>query len=316
MKLDPQARVFLERLERANPPCYEDIGVRAARVLYRMRRELEPPPAPVASVSDMRAPGPGGFIALRVYRPLGAKADTQLPALIYFHGGGWVLGDLDTHDGICRELANLAECCVVAVDYRLAPEHKFPAAVDDALAMTRWIAQHAASLHIDAERLAVGGDSAGATLAACVALTWREANPPLLMQVLIYPALDMMGQSASHAELAEGYGLTRKSILWFRNHYLRDEDDALDWRASPLRAPDLRGAASAYVLSAGFDPLRDEAKRYAERLAEAGVTVTYECFEGMIHGFINLGSIMAAAQHAIYRSAQALKAVFHPQARR
>ena len=313
MQLDPQVRSFLEQLALVNAPGYASLGIEASRHIYRLRADMNIPTAEVAAVFNAEAAGPAGALPLRIYRAYGSSPDTSLPALIYFHGGGWVLGDLDTHDAICRELANLAHCAVIAVAYRLAPEHKFPQPVEDALAATRWIADHAEELGIDRQRIAIGGDSAGATLAATVALVLRDSGGPRLsMQILFYPPTDMMSDSASHLQFAEGYGLTRESVLWFRAQYLRDESDAIDWRASPLRAPDHSGLPPAYILTAGFDTLRDEGRLYAEALQRAGVTTTYECFEGMIHGFINLGRVLAAAHHALYRAAQALKTVFEP----
>jgi acetyl esterase len=316
MPLDPQAHAVLERLARAKLPSYAEIGAPAARVLYReTRAHLSAPPPEVARVEALRAPGPEGEIALRLYRPLGTGSMEKLPALVYFHGGGWTIGDLDTHDVPCRELANRARCIVVAVDYRLAPEHKFPAALDDALAATHWVVREAATLGIDANRVAVGGDSAGGNLAAVVALELRDAGGPrLTMQVLIYPATDMAADTPSHAAFAEGHMLTRESILWFMGNYLPGPADVADWRASPLRARDLACLPEAYVMTAGFDPLRDEGRAYAERLEAAGVKVTYECYGGQIHGFITMGGAIAAANHAIYRAAQTLRAAFAREA--
>jgi len=312
MTLDPQAALVLERAARANLPLYSLIGAPAARELYRESRgALAPPPPEVAKVENLQASGPAGPIPVRLYRGLGTADDARLPVLVYFHGGGWTIGDLDTHDVVCREFANLAHCAVASVDYRLAPEHKFPAAVEDAIAATHWIGRMAESLGLDPSRVAVGGDSAGGNLAAVVANTLRDAGgPPLAMQVLIYPATDMTADRESHLKFADGYMLTREAILWFTANYLRGPDDVADWRASPLRTRDLTGVASAYVITAGFDPLLDEGKAYADRLHEAGVPVTYECFEGMIHGFVTMGGVIAAAHHAIDRAATALKQAF------
>jgi acetyl esterase len=312
MTLDPQAAAVLERAARANLPPYAELGAVAARALYRETRgALSPPPPDVARVEQLDAPGPAGPIPMRLYRGLGTTDDERLPALVYFHGGGWTIGDLDTHDVVCRELANLARCAVVSVDYRLAPEHKFPAAVEDAIAATHWTGRMAETLGLDPARIAIGGDSAGGNLAAVVALTVRDAGgPPLAMQVLIYPAVDMAADRPSHMKYAEGYMLTRESILWFTDNYLRGNADVADWRASPLRVGDVAGVAPAYVITAGFDPLLDEGKAYADRLHEAGVPVVYECFEGMIHGFVTMGGVIAAAHHAIYRAATGLKQAF------
>ncbi len=309
MRLDPQARAVLARIEASNTPAYRQLGVHATRELYRANRlVLGSPTMEPAQVMDLVAESPSSSIPVRVYRPAASDSRECLPGVVYFHGGGWVLGDLDTHDEICRALANLAGCAVVSVDYRLAPEHKFPAAVDDAVEATCWVSRMAPTLGIDPARLAVAGDSAGATLAAVVALTLRDMQGPALsMQVLVYPSTDLATATASHDEFAEGYGLTRDNTLWFRNAYLAGEADALDWRASPLRAQSFAGLPSAYIIAAGFDPLRDEAHLYAQRLQEAGVAVTYELFEGMIHGFLSMSGVIAAARHAMYRIAQALR---------
>ncbi|HKO87169.1 MAG TPA: alpha/beta hydrolase [Burkholderiales bacterium] len=313
MKPDPQVLELLAELAKAKVPGYEVLGVQQARALYSARADMNMPRVEVAQVVDMHIEGPGGRLPLRIYRAYGSQDTEQLPALVYFHGGGWVLGDLDTHDPICRELANMAHCAVVSVGYRLSPEHKFPEPVEDAIAATRWVAENAASLHIDSQRIAVGGDSAGGTMAAVVCLEFRDqGGPKIVMQALMYPPTDLLAQTASHMEFARGYGLTRESVLWMRGHYIRDEQDPHDWRCSPLRASDHRNLPPAFILTAGFDTLRDEGRLYAEALHNAGVLTTYECFEGMVHGFINLGRVLAGARHALYRVAQALKAVFEP----
>ena len=310
--LDPQARAVLERVARANLPPYSQLGPMAARELYRETRgKLAAAPPEVAHVEDLRAAGPAGDIPVRVYRCLGSTAAERLPVLVYFHGGGWTIGDLDTHDVPCREFANLARCAVVAVGYRLAPEHKFPAAFEDAVASTRWVLANADALGVDASRLAVGGDSAGGNLAAAVAIEFRETRAPqIAAQVLIYPATDMAADTPSHRAFAEGYMLTRDAILWFKGLYLNRPEDEADWRASPLRAGGLSNLPQAYVVTAGFDPLLDEGRAYADRLRAAGVKVTYECFAGQIHGFITMGGAIAAAHHAIYRASQGLRQAF------
>jgi acetyl esterase len=231
--------------------------------------------------------------------------------MVYFHGGGFIYGDLDTHDVVCRGIALGTPCAVVSVDYRLAPEHRFPAAVEDAFAATAWIAANGAALGIDPARLVVAGDSAGGNLAAVAALMARDAGGPTLsMQVLVYPTTDFAEETESVARFAEGYLLTRESIRWVKRTYLREDSDALDWRASPLRARDLSKLPAAYVITAGFDPLRDEGGAYAERLAQAGTAVTHECFEGQVHGFLLMGADIAAAGHAIQRIGQMLRMHF------
>ena len=234
------------------------------------------------------------------YRPAGAPASTPLAVLVFFHGGGWVIGDLETHDVLCRQLTAGSGVSVVSVDYCLAPEHKFPAAVDDAWAATRWVVAHAGELAVDASRLAVGGDSAGGNLAAVVALLARgKGAPAIAVQVLIYPVADLVGETRSYRDFAEGYLLTREGMRWFIAHYLTAEAEAVDWRASPLRAQSLAGLPPALIVTAGFDPLRDEGEAYAERLREAGVRVDSVCYGGMIHGFVPMGRLLDTAGRAI-----------------
>jgi acetyl esterase len=316
MGLDPQARAVLERVARANLPPYSMLGAVAAREVYRETRgKLAAAPPEVAHVEDLDATGPVSAIPVRLYRCLGSAPGDRLPVLVWFHGGGWTIGDLDTHDVPCREFANLARCAVVSVGYRLAPEHKFPAAFEDAVAATHWVLANAGALGLDGSRLAVGGDSAGGNLAAAVTIEFRETwAPRIAAQVLIYPATDMAADTRSHREFADGYMLTRDAILWFKGLYLNGPEDEANWRASPLRADDLSNVPPAYIVTAGFDPLLDEGRAYADRLRAAGVSVTYECFEGQIHGFITMGGAIAAAHHAIYRASQGLRRAFAPSA--
>ena len=301
--LHTQARALLDFIEqRAIPPTHT-LTPAQARSAYRDRRAvLQPDPPAVAQVQALRAPGPHGPIPLRLYRPLPSALVTAgtLPVLVYYHGGGWVIGDLDTHDTLCRELANAAGCAVVAVDYRMGPEHRFPAAVDDALAATRWVHQQAAMLGLDPARLAVGGDSAGGNLAAVVALAARDAGDlPIAYQLLIYPATDMRRGAPSHPTNGQGYLLTKDTIDYFHDHYIVDVAHDLDWRASPLLHADLSKLPPALVLTAGYDPLRDEGLAYAVRLTEAGNRASYVCFERQIHGFITMGRVIDEANVAI-----------------
>jgi acetyl esterase len=223
-----------------------------------------------------------------------------LPLLVYFHGGGWTIGDLDTHDVPCRQLALAGDCAVLSVDYRLAPEHRFPAAVDDCVAATRWARAQAASLCIDAARIAVGGDSAGGNLAAVVAIAERDAGaPPLSAQLLIYPATDMRALAPSHRTNAQGYLLTADSIAYYRGHYMADEASWSDWRASPLLASDLTRLPPALVITAGYDPLRDEGRQYADALSAAGVRVQTVCFERQVHGFFAMSGVIDEAASAV-----------------
>src|SRR3989441_6726432 len=297
MALDPQAQEVINLAIKAGRPAYNTLSPKDARQLFRETRPASTPTPPeIGAVRNLVAEGPGGPIPLRVYRPTGVAAGAALPALVFFHGGGWVIGDLDTHDVLCRQLTAEAGITVVNVDYRLAPEHKFPAAADDAWAATRWVAAHGSDLGVDARRLAVGGDSAGGNLAAVVALLARDAGAPAIsLQVLVYPVTDLGAETKSYADLADGYMLTRDSMRWFRAQYLTKEEDALDWRVSPIRAKSLAGVAPALVITAGFDPLRDEGEAYPRKLREAGVSVDAVCFGGMIHGLVPMGRPLRTA---------------------
>jgi acetyl esterase len=301
MALDPQAKAVIELAIKAGRPPYHTLSPKDARQLFLETRPFSTPAAPaIGTVRNLAAEGPVGQIPLRVYRPAGVPDATRLPVYVYFHGGGWVIGDLESHDVLCRQLTAESGACVIAVDYRLAPEHKFPAAADDAWAATRWIAAHAAELGVDGARLAVGGDSAGGNLAAVVALLAREAGgPAIALQVLIYPVTDVGSESKTYTDFAEGYMLTRESMRWFTAHYLARKEDAADWRVSPLRASSLAGLPPALVITAGFDPLRDEGAAYATRLREAGVRVDYVSFGGMIHGFVGMGRVLESALRAV-----------------
>jgi acetyl esterase len=311
MALDRQAKTFLDQVAAAGRPSYHTLPAAEARREYRQTRQYVQPPKPeVASVADLSIPGPHGEIPIRYYRPMLSESGEVLPVLVYFHGGGWTIGDLGTHDTLCRELANKTPCAVIAVDYRMGPEHKFPAAVDDSEAATRWVAAQATTLGIDAQRMAVGGDSAGGNLAAVVALALRDGGAALKFQLLVYPATDQYINKPSHAEFADGYLLTRDNILYFRRNYLRGPEDYGDWRASPLRAADLSRLPPALVITAGFDPLRDEGKAYADALNAAGVPARYTCYDGMIHGFFMMGGIMDAAERAVSEAASALARAF------
>ena len=311
MPLDVHAAKVLEMIRLSGRPPYETLAPAEARQFSRNARAvLAPEPPEMGAVRDIKI-GEGGAIPARLYRPLGSAPNAALPALIYFHGGGWVIGDLDTHDVVCRQIANGSGAAVVSVDYRLAPEHKFPAAVEDAIAATAWIAAHGATLGIDTARLAVGGDSAGGNLAAVVALDARDRNgPKLFQQTLIYPATESTMSHPSHERFAEGLLLTRPTMKWFLGHYLRGAEDLADWRVSPLRATSLADLPPALVLTAGYDPLCDEGEDYAARLAAAGVPVTRVRVEGMIHGFLTMGKLIPAANEAVAMIAAALKIAF------
>lgn len=309
MPLDPDVQLVLEMIRAAGRPPFETLTPDEARLAYvNDRKVLQPPPENVADMRDIIAPGPVSDIPLRVYRATGTTQIDKLPVLIYYHGGGWLLGDLDSHDGVCRRFANAARCCVVSVDYRMAPEHKFPAAVDDCAAATQWTVAQADALGIDPARIAVGGDSAGGNLAAVMALLARDgALPPLTFQLLIYPATDMMMTTVSAQTITGGVPLTAKTMRWFIDHYMRGGADERDWRASPLRAADLSGTAPALVLTCACDPLCDEGIAYARRLEREGVRVTHLHFSDQIHGFMTMSRIIRAGDMAIDMMGAALK---------
>jgi acetyl esterase len=309
MALEPQAEAVLDLVIKSGRPPYNVLSPKEARQLFRETRPASTPTPPaIGVVTNLAAEGPGGPIPVRVYRPAGVADATPLPGLVYFHGGGWVIGDLDTHDVLCRQLTAEAGVSVVSVDYRLAPEHKFPGAVDDAWAATRWAVARAGELGIDASRLAVGGDSAGGNLAAVVAMLAREqGRPSIKFQVLLYPVTDLADESKSYQDFADGYLLTRDGMRWFSQHYLNSRDEAGDWRASPLRARTLDGLPPALVVTAGFDPLRDEGEAYARRLREAGVRVDYVCYGGMIHGFVPMGRLLETGNRAVAHVAASLR---------
>jgi acetyl esterase len=306
--IHPQAREVIDYLSRLGLPPIDQVPATEARRQYRETRAALRPPAPeVAEVRDLEAGGTAGPIPLRLYRPTGGV----LPAFVYFHGGGWVVGDLDTHDVVCRQIASLANAAVIAVDYRLAPEHRFPAAADDAWSATTWCAAHAAELGIDPHRMAVGGDSAGGGLAAFVALMARDSlRLRLALQVLIYPVLDLRAQTASYSAYAEGYLLTRAAMQWYIAQYAPTADTVNDWRASPLLAPWVHGVAPALVVAAELDPLFDEGEAYARRLQGARVPVEYHRVEGMVHGFLTMGGKVDAANRAVETIASALQKAF------
>ena len=283
MPVDPQIQALLDR--GTGVPATHTLPVAEARRLYEARIAVMAPPARVADVRERSIDGPGGSLALRIYTPPGSG---PFPLMVFFHGSGFVLCSLETHDGMCRNLAAGIGCVVVSVDYRLAPEHKFPAGTDDCLAATRWAAAHAAELGADAARIVLAGDSAGGNMAAVTALRVRdEGGPALCGQMLLYPVTDYHTPGTpSYAENADGYGLTRDTMEWFWAHYLRDPADAANPYASPLRAADLARLPPAYVMSAEYDPLRDEAESYGDRLRSAGVPAAIVRRPGMNHGFL------------------------------
>lgn len=311
MPLDPQLAELFSKFVSIGYRSWSALTPEEARA---QMAALAPkrPPTPVDTVDNASVPGPAGAIAVRIYRPLGAGS-RALPVLVYLHGGGHVLGNLDSHDETSRHLANTAGALVVAVDYRLAPEHKFPAAAEDSFAVTQWAAAEAGRYGGDGSRLAVAGDSAGGNLAAVVALMARDAGgPKLAIQVLVYPVADYSCDgTASYETFASGYGiLDAASMRWFRNHYLRGPEDVLDWRASPLRAGDLSGLPPALVLLAECDPLHDEGLAYAERLRQAGNAVELVEYPGMAHGFFGWRPVVPASEAAQNLACARLKAAW------
>jgi acetyl esterase len=307
MALDPALSTMLDQLATAGGPRMEEQSPAQARAMFAMMKDLmlDGEPVPVASVEDRTIAGPGGDLPLRIYTPEG---DGPFGVLVWLHGGGFVIGDLDTADSTCRKLADRARIVVVSVDYRLAPEHRAPAAVDDGWAATEWAAEHAVELGADPGRLAVGGDSAGGNLAALVALRAAEAGAPTLAhQLLVYPVTDLTLSHPSIRENGEGYLLTASAMRWFVDHYLGDDVDPDDPAVSPVFAPIPDATAPALVLTAGFDPLRDEGEAYARLLEQAGVPVKLERFDTMIHGFFALGSLTPVAGEAVDTAAAALR---------
>lgn len=311
MPLDPQAELVLGLVKKAALPELWQLTPDQAREQYQLRVAKLAPKVEVYRTVDRRLPGAGSELPVRVYHPREAKPGELFPVLLWFHGGGFVIGNLDTHDCACRMLCTRADCIVVAVDYRLAPEHKFPAAVEDCMAALRWVTLHAREIGADAGRIAVGGDSAGGNLAAvCAILARNEGFPKLGFQLLIYPCTAPEPETPSHRKFADGYLLTRNTITWFYKQYLRSRSDVNDFRFGPLIADDLSALPPALVLVAGYDPLRDEGVDYAKRLIDAGNRVTLVNFEGMIHGFYLMGAAVEAANRAIDQSAQALREAF------
>lgn len=291
MTLDAQTQAYLDQQAQSAALPWHELTPADARQYYFSQRYEGGMPEPVASMEDRAIPIHNSVIRARIYTPAGTA---PFPVLVYFHGGGWVIGTIETHETTCTKLANASGAIVVSVDYRLAPEHRFPTAVEDCYAATRWVADHASSFGGDPQRLAVAGDSAGGNLAAAVTLMARDQRgPQIVLQVLIYPVTDYYDPGTpSYRENAQGYGLSRDDMIWFWHHYLHDEHERTHPYAAPLRAPDLRRLPPALILSAEYDPLRDEAELYAQRLQEAGVATRLTRYQGTIHGFFNLTNII------------------------
>ncbi|HZU91771.1 MAG TPA: alpha/beta hydrolase [Stellaceae bacterium] len=307
MPLDPQIRALLDK--GAGVPATHTLPVAAARAQYEARIALMAPAADIAGVREETIDGPGGPLRIRLYTPHGTG---HFPLLVFFHGSGFVLCSLDTHDGMCRNLCAGARCLVASVDYRLAPEHKFPAGIEDCLRATRWAAAHAAALNADATHIAVAGDSAGGNMAAVTALRVRDEGGPVLCgQLLLYPVTDYHTPGTpSYEQNAEGYGLTRDTMKWFWAHYLNDASEGAHPHAAPLRAPDLSGLPPALVVTAEYDPLRDEGEAYAEKLKAAGVPTTLRRYDGVNHGFMFWVGVVAKAGAAMDEACAWLRGVF------
>jgi acetyl esterase/lipase len=306
-KLATDMQLLLKLTKLAPEPELETLSAPEARAeLRQVALALEGPKVQVAHVEQLEVPGPAGVLGARLYVP--EEERTPLPLLVYLHGGGWVRGDLDTHDNTCRFLASHSGVAVLSVDYRLAPEHPFPAAVEDALATFRFAVDNATELGADPTAVAVGGDSAGGNLTAVVAqLAAADGGPVPSFLVVIYPATDFSTKRESYELFGEGFLLTERDMNWYGSRYLPDEQDALDPRASPLLAEDLSAVPPAYIATAGFDVLRDEGEAYAARLREAGVPVALRRHRGLIHGFANMTGVGRSARHAMLEAAGALR---------
>jgi acetyl esterase len=306
--LDPQIQAMRDQRERDNvPPLYAMSLADARAADLASIQETGGEPEPVYEVADLKITGPGGELPLRLYRPTGER---PLPVLLYFFGGGWVLGTIDTADGVSRSLANSSGALVAVVGYRLAPEHPFPAAIEDCYAAVRWVAGHCGEIGADPARLAVGGDSAGGNLAAAVALRARTEGPALAGQLLVYPNTDQTADDESMRAADDPFLFNRHSVAWYRRYYLADPADAASPLASPLRAESLAGLPPALVITAEYDPLRDQGEAYARRLAEDGVQAELSRYPGMAHGFFTMAGTVDASRAALAQAASHLRTWF------
>jgi acetyl esterase len=310
MALDPESQRLIDLMAAANRPAWNMLTPQAARDLYLSLRPAGQGPLPDGiAVSNRRIPAKdGGTVAVRLYRPDKASPEAKLPALLYAHGGGWVFGNLDSHDVLCAQLAIEAGIAVMAVDYRLAPETRFPGAFDDVIAGLQWLAANGPSVGVDPNKLAVGGDSAGGNLAAAAAIWARDhKGPKLRMQLLAYPVTDLVARAESYRSFADGYGLNAATMEWFMDHYAPDRQTRDDWRMSPLRAKSLAGLPPALVVTAGYDPLRDEGRAYAWRLQQDGTVADLVEFGGMLHGFLSSPMLLHGARRGTSLCAAALR---------
>jgi acetyl esterase/lipase len=307
MPLDPHVQRFLDMISLAAPRTQRLTPADMRLGFHALAQMVDRRDAPVASIENGTYPGPSGALPIRIYKPVAAGA-APTPGIVFFHGGGWIFGDLDTHEGLCRTLAHETGCRVVSVAFRLAPEHKFPAGVEDCYAATKWAADNAERLQIDRRRIAVAGDSAGGNLAAVVCQMAKQmGGPDIALQVLICPVLDLNAEMPSRRAFAKSYFLDKTTIDWTIETYCNAGDDPADPRISPLRAPDLSGLPPAHIHTAEFDPLLDEGKAYAERLACAGVMVRYTCHLGMIHHFTGMTDVIPYARLALQTAGAAIK---------
>jgi acetyl esterase len=306
--IDTVLKGFLDQMAAVPGPKMWEIAPSAAREVFgAMMGLVGPKDVPIGKVQNLTMPGPAGDIALRSYAPVAAKGE-KLPTLVFFHGGGYVIGNIETHDGLCRMLANESGARVISVEYRLAPESKYPAAVDDAYAAVCWIEANAAELGVDANRMAVGGDSAGGGLAAVVSQMAKEKGAPkIAFQMLFFPVTQIGAETKSMREFGEGYFLESATLNWFFQHYLAADADRSDPRISPLLAKDLSGLPPAYVMLGGYDPLHDEGLAYAEKLRASGGKVTVADYSGLVHDFIYLQAVLPQAPEAVKAAAAALK---------
>jgi acetyl esterase len=312
--LDPQVKALLAMLVAAGrPKIWQVTPAEAREGILALAKAADAKNVPIGRIENGELPGLSGPLRYRIYTPAGSAAGT-LAAIVYFHGGGFVIGNLDTQDGMCRLLANASGCRLVSVDYRLAPEHKFPAAIEDGIAAVSWVAREAARNCIDPARIAVAGDSAGANIAAVVCQSAQQAGgPKIALQVLFCPPTDALHDTESSRAFAEGYLLEAEGIRWFGQHTYPPDADPRDPRISPLYAGDLAGLPPAHIHTAAFDPLRDEGKAYADRLRRSGVAVRYTCHDGMIHHFYALAGAIPYAFTAIEQAGGAIKQALQDQ---
>jgi acetyl esterase len=310
MPLDPLVKGFLDQMQAAPGPKMSEAGAQVAREIFVALMQLVgPKDVPVGRTENLTVPGPAGPIPIRVYTPVAAGRD-PLPALIYYHGGGFVIGNIETHDGLCRKMANEGGFRVISVDYRLAPECKYPAAIEDAFAALAWVQLNAADIGVDANRIAVGGDSAGGALAAQVAqLAKAKGGPPLACQMLLFPVTQVGEETSSLREFAVGYFLEKETLDWFYDSYLPRDADKSDPKISPLRAKDLSGLPPAYVMLGGYDPLHDEGSQYAEKLRAAGVKVTVADYPSMVHCFVYMQSFLPQAHEALSSASKSVGSI-------